>query len=132
LPKLIGTKASRAITVKRGFIAADFAVRVFAPIALEAHGQKESAEKLRALAPIVGYATASVGKTAANAANAAANAAAYAAANAAAYAAANNACAAANAANAAANAANAAAAAARTKVYNLTIDCIEQMIAVQS
>lgn len=75
LLQLVGSVASRPITIRRGFIAADFAVRVVAPIGLEAAGLKGEAAKLRALPEIVDERTA-------RAARAAADAAAYAAARA--------------------------------------------------
>jgi hypothetical protein len=113
LPRLVGSRASREVMVRRGFVAADFAVRVFAPMALEARGKPYLAASLRGCAPIVDRDTLWAGRSAAaNAANAAAAYAAKAANAAAAYAAK-----AANAANAAANAANAAAAAAYAAAY---------------
>jgi hypothetical protein len=131
LPLLVGTRSTTDVMIKRGYAAADFAVRVVAPIALEARGRKVDADKLRALDPIIDRATAlKAQKTdAAYAADAAAYAA-YAAAAAAAAAAADAAAAA--AADAAAAAADAAAAAARTTLYELTIDCIKKMCAIQS
>lgn len=70
LPQLLESAASRAVTIKRGFIAADFAVRVAAPIALEPVGLKEEATKLCALPPVAD-------QDVADAARAAAYAAAY-------------------------------------------------------
>src|SRR3990167_1871303 len=65
LSKFIGSKAGRDVMVKRAFIAADYAVRVFAPIALEYLGEKlnkpvliEGAAKLRGLVSIVDRTTA--------------------------------------------------------------------------
>src|SRR5215472_2000672 len=109
LPKLIGTRAALPVMRRRAFIAADFSVRVAAPLALEARGQKENAEKLRALPEVVDCESALVAKRSADAAADAA-AAAYAA----------------DAADAAADAADADA---RIKVYRLTIECIERMCA---
>jgi hypothetical protein len=148
LPLLVGTRSSRIVMIKRGLIAADFAVRVCAPIALETLGFKNHTDKLRALAPIVDRETALVGNAAAsNAANAASSATAYAAYAAAAYAAyaaaaaASNAAAYAAAAAAAASSAAAYAAyapyaataaqrrAATQKLYDLTVYCIKRMIA---
>ena len=92
--KVLNTKSTKEDEVRRGFIAADYACRVFAPYVLEKKGLADDAAKLRALTPIVDKSTAYAANAAANAAYAAANAAAnaaYAAANAAyaTYAAAN-------------------------------------------
>ena len=73
LKQLIGTRSTTEIEIKRGFIAADFAVREALPMALEARGKKAEAAKLRALGPIVDKASAQ------RARDAAAAAAAYAA-----------------------------------------------------
>jgi hypothetical protein len=130
IPSLIGTVAGREIMVKRGYIAADFAVRIAAPLALEARGRNVDADKLRALAPIVDRETALKAAAAAAAADAAASSSA---ADAAYYAAAADA--AASYASAAASAASSSAAdadAARVKVYELAVDCIQRMIEVRS
>jgi hypothetical protein len=74
IPALAKSKASRAVEIKRGFLAADYAVRVFSPITLDAAGKGDEAAKLRALPPIVDRDSAIVGR------DAAADAAAYAAA----------------------------------------------------
>jgi len=58
LPRIVGSRASRAVMVKRGFIAADMAVRVFAPIALEKRGRLDLATALRGLPEIVNAETA--------------------------------------------------------------------------
>jgi hypothetical protein len=155
---LIGTVGDRRVMIKRGYIAADFAVRVAAPIALESRGRTVDADTLRALDPIIDRETAlkaraaaayaadadaaayaAYAAAAAAAAGAAAGAAAYAAyaayaADDAAYAAAADAAAyAAYAAYAAAAAYAADAdAAARVKVYELAVDCITRMIEVRS
>jgi len=112
--KVIGTKGDDLLEQARGFIAADFAVRVFAANALDAANQKGWAVKLRNLAQITSRKTAedaahAAARTAAHATYAArtANAAAHAAAKAAAHTAAHAAYAA-HAANAAAHAAHAA------------------------
>jgi hypothetical protein len=102
IPALALSRGSRAVTVRRGYVAADFAVRRFAPHALELRGVGQPAARLRALAPVVDQATAA-------AARKEARAAAYAAAAASAAAAATAAAAA--AADAAADAAATAAAA---------------------
>ncbi len=137
LTKIIGTRGTLKIRKARAFIAADFAVRVFAPMALEAHGRTENAAKLRAAAPIVDKATAEAGRQLADAADAAYAAdaadAAYAAdAAAAAYAYAADAAAAAYAyaAYAAADAAAYAAYAARRPIWLEFVKMIEAMIAV--
>jgi hypothetical protein len=67
---------------ERAYIAADFAVRVFAPLALEARGKADAARELRALPRIVDKETTLAGRDAARkhaSANASANAAAAAA-----------------------------------------------------
>jgi hypothetical protein len=89
LPRIVGSRASREVMVRRGYVAADMAVRVFAPLALEARGRLDLAKALRECAPIVDRGTARAGERAARpaAADDAAYAAAY-AAYAAAYAAA--------------------------------------------
>ncbi len=53
LPMLIETRSTDAVEVARGYMALDWAVRVCAPIALDAAGLKEHADTLRALPPIV-------------------------------------------------------------------------------
>jgi hypothetical protein len=85
IPALALSRASWPVTLKRAFMAADFAVREAAPRALEAHGFKKAAQRLRALPEIVDRATARMSSRAADAA-AYADAAADAAAAAAAYA----------------------------------------------
>jgi hypothetical protein len=57
IPMIVGTRTSREAYVKRGFVAADFAVRVIAPMVLEMLGKTELASKLRALAQLVDRAT---------------------------------------------------------------------------
>jgi hypothetical protein len=122
LPRLVGSRGSLALTRRRSFAAADWAVRNRAPLALDAIGIKDQADILRGL-PIINdsdsadAAAYAAARAAADAARAAAAAAAYAAyaytADAAAYAAARaaDAAAAAAAAYAAAYADDAAAAA---------------------
>lgn len=145
---LLATTSNGVPQQTRAFIAADFAIHVFAPIGLRASGFEDHAVQLEGLAKVenIEAANAAVNAAtyAANAANAdyafaaanaaanAANAAAaaayadYAAANAAyaAYAAANAAYAAANAANAAANAANAAA-----NVWDRALELLDLLLA---
>jgi hypothetical protein len=58
LPKLIGTRANSAVEKQRAFIAADFAVREAAPLALEALGLRHKAASLSSLLPIVDERTA--------------------------------------------------------------------------
>lgn len=100
--RIAGSKASQEIQEKRGYMCADYAVRVFAPLWVEFHNASDAA-KMRELPKIVDKASAlqaekvclevknAAAAYAAYAANAAyaayANAAAYAYANAAAYAA---------------------------------------------
>jgi predicted nuclease with RNAse H fold len=74
--RLIGTRGAQAVTVRRAFVAADVAVREFAPIALAARGFADEAATLRALPEIKDRASALEGRKAAAAANAAAYAAA--------------------------------------------------------
>jgi hypothetical protein len=108
ITKVIGTAdGGQGLMRRRAFVAADHAVRVFAPAALDYRGLHAHAATLRALRPIVDAETAREGSAAAAYAAAYA-AAAYAAADAAAYAAAADAAAYAAAADAAAYAAAAA------------------------
>jgi len=51
IPRLVGT-AEPGLELRRAFICADAAVRVFAPLALAAAGLGEEAAKLSALAPV--------------------------------------------------------------------------------
>ena len=67
IPALALSRAEQPIMLKRAFIAADYAVRVFAPIELDARGLKEQATALRGLAPIVDRETAKKGSAAASA-----------------------------------------------------------------
>src|SRR3990167_8767596 len=102
IPRLIGTRSTRAIELRRMYLLVDVAVREFAPIAMEHGGRKAQAAKLRTLPPIIDRTTAKIAAAAAAAAAAYASAAAAAAADAAAAAAATTADAAAAAAAAAA------------------------------
>ena len=81
IPKMIGTKASHATQVRRAYVLADGAVRVFAPAALRAAGIDGSAQELEKLPEIVDATTASHAR---EVCGTAAYAAAYAAADAAA------------------------------------------------
>jgi hypothetical protein len=58
LPRLIGTRAGREVMLKRAYVAADMAVRVFAPLALEKRGRLELAERLRSLTEVTDRGTA--------------------------------------------------------------------------
>jgi len=53
LPRLVGSKAELAVTIRRAFAVADWAVRVVAADALRSAKLEAEAEKLAALAPIV-------------------------------------------------------------------------------
>ena len=74
----VGTNTGHADDIKRAYLCADRAVRVFAPIALDRAGQLAAAATLRALQPITDQETARSAHKAADAADAA-DAAAYAA-----------------------------------------------------
>ena len=133
---IAGSKSTLEVEIRRGYVAADFAVRVFAPIALEARGRKDLADRLRAVAPIVDRDSAKAAKTETDAAYKIAAAAAADTAAAAAYAAAayaDTAAAAAYAAYAAADTAAAAADAdaARLGVYEKSVKCLRAMLAVR-
>lgn len=69
--KLIGTRSTPEVERKRAFYFADRAVRLFAPLVLEAAGFTEEAETLRSLPEIVGEQTARAADAAASAAEAA-------------------------------------------------------------
>lgn len=122
LGRLVGSKASPVVEIRRAFVAADYAVRVFAPQALRAAGKDEIADKLQGLPKIVDRASASVGGDAASDASVAAASAAS-AAYAAAYAAAS--------ADADASAAYAVAASAYAAYasWGNALACIEDMLA---
>jgi hypothetical protein len=126
LPKLIGTRGDRAALLRRGFLAADWAVRVAAPIALRARGLTEQADSLAGLPEIVDGASAASARDVARAAASAA--AASAAASASAYDAADAAADAAYAAYAAA----AASAASRAQVWESFGALIVRMAEVTS
>jgi hypothetical protein len=53
IPKLLGTRASDAVMVRRAFLAVDFAVREGAPAALDTGGFGDHAARLRALPEII-------------------------------------------------------------------------------
>ena len=73
--KLIGTRSTPEVEQKRMYFFADRAVRLFAPLALEAAGLTEEAETLRSLPEIVDEQTAEAAGTAAVYASYAASAA---------------------------------------------------------
>jgi hypothetical protein len=129
--RIAGSKSTNKIEQQRMYMLADYAVRVFAPMALESANLLAEAKTLKALPKIVDKETALQGNnaataTAANTAAAYANAAAYTAANTANAAAdeAANTAAYANAAAYAAAAANAAVYAAANAAYANAIDRI--------
>ena len=148
-PLLLDTIGSRDVQRKRAFIAADFACRFVAGIALEAPGRRDLADRARAIPEIIDIVGAGVARDemrkiayaaaatayadSAAAADSAATAADYAAdyaATATATAADYAATAADYAATAAADAATAAAAAARIKLRDGLIDTLKRMCAV--
>ena len=53
IPQLLGSASTEDVYIKRGYVAADFAVRVIAPLALEAAGKTEYGAILRGLAQLV-------------------------------------------------------------------------------
>ena len=140
IPRLAGSKSTRAVETKRGFVAADWAVRVFLPIALEADGRRSLAQELRELPPVVDCCTAYKASEATEALGAA-HFAAYSAScvdySAATSKAAYDWCYA-ELNNAAFSAACAVQWAAHgddekhRRVYQLAVECIEAMLAVQS
>jgi hypothetical protein len=130
LPLLLDTAVDSKVMRVRAYIAADYACREAAPIALEAYRRSDWASRLCGLAPIVDRATALVAQKVANEVADGFDVAAYAA-----YAAADaaEASATANAADyAGAYAAYAAAYAAhavkgKEKIYQSAVDCIRRM-----
>ncbi len=79
-PRIVGTRSTTEIEVRRGRIAADYAVRVFAPIRLRSIGRKEWAKELESLGPITDKDSAIIARDAARKIRVAAAAYAYAAA----------------------------------------------------
>ena len=71
IPVVVGTQTNFEDEATRAFIAADFACRVFAPIAFKVVGFLDWAEKLKNLKPVVDKETATAAANAANAAAAA-------------------------------------------------------------
>jgi hypothetical protein len=137
LPKLLGTRGSRQLMVRRAYLAANAAVHEYAPAALEARKRPDLAKRLREAPEIVDRESAlkarDIAREVRAAYAAAAASAAYAAAAAsAAYAAAASAAYAADAASdaaadAASDAAYAAAGAARRSGYEAAAKLIERM-----
>jgi len=137
IPRLVGTRGTRELEVKRAYVAADYAARDAAPLALDSaasvlrrRGREDRAAKLEAFAKQLRELPAVVDKATGNAA---AKVARFARANAAsAYAAATASAASASAyAAAAASAAYAAAAAyARIPAWESCARCLERMIEV--
>ena len=70
-PRLVGTRSTPEVEIRRALVFADGAVRVLAPLALEAAGLCDAAATLRALSPVVSRDTAANAANAANAAHAA-------------------------------------------------------------
>jgi hypothetical protein len=58
IPRLLASRSTRAVEQKRAYLAADYAVRLFTPLALDVHGLKKEAAALRALTPITDKETA--------------------------------------------------------------------------
>jgi hypothetical protein len=71
VPRLVGTRSTPAVEIRRAHRAADWAVRRFAPAALEAAGLAAQARALQELSPILDADTAAVWVAAAEAARAA-------------------------------------------------------------
>jgi len=65
LPRTIGTKGDRELSAQRGFIAADYAVRKFAPMWLRTLKREEWAAELEAVPPVVARESAEVARDAA-------------------------------------------------------------------
>lgn len=133
--KIVGTKASADIERQRAFIAADYAVRVFAPLWMRALGKEEWAKELEAVVPVINRVTSTAARDATRKVRADAAYAAYADD---AYDAAAAAYAAAYAAAAAADAAYAADAARRTvftshgdQLRAAALKCLDDMIVVK-
>lgn len=61
--RIAGSRSTREVEQKRGYIAADYSVRVFTPIAMEAVGFLSLAKRLRELDPIVDTETARIAVT---------------------------------------------------------------------
>lgn len=74
IPALAISRSMREIEAKRAYLAADFAVRSFAPYALDMYRFCVHADRLRVLRPVVDQATAEVARKEAHAATAASGA----------------------------------------------------------
>lgn len=72
LPRLLDTKATREVELRRAFAAADWAVRSGAPAALRACGLNDEAAKLEALDPLTSESAESAARSARSAAESAA------------------------------------------------------------
>lgn len=72
IPEILGTRSTPEVELKRGFMLADWAVRVAAPSVLEASGFMEFAKRLRDLPEIVDANSAKSGHTASGSASRAA------------------------------------------------------------
>ncbi len=149
-PRIVGTRASTETEVRRGRIAADYAIRVFAPIRLRSLGREAWAKELESLGQITNkesaviagdtarkiqaYTAADSAAYAAAAATATAYTTAYTAAYATVYAAANAAANAATYADAdtdAATYADAATAADAALLREKSLECLDAMISCQ-
>src|SRR5262245_26482041 len=64
LPDLIGTRASKDVMTRRGYLAADWSIRALIPILFCALGWDEEADSCASLAPIIDKITAEVGRDA--------------------------------------------------------------------
>jgi len=53
IPLLVGTRSTPAVEQRRGFLAADWVVRVYAPVWLRAAGLEDEAAELEGLAPLL-------------------------------------------------------------------------------
>jgi len=133
LPRLVNSRSDSNVEARRSYIVADAAVRIFAPIALDAHGLDDWAQTLRNLPVVEDVATAMWAEawSMAAAADASydASCAAYAAAAAASYAKATYADTCWAAAASASHAARATPRA-QARVYSEALRVIEQMLAV--
>ena len=135
IPRLVGTTATPQVEVRRAYMAADTAVRVFAPAGLRAAGITEQAERLAGLPEIVDVAAAWAARAAAATAEAGevAGSAAWAARAAAAAAAAAEAGGAAESSAWAARAAAAAEAAARAaEAWDEALRLVDRLIEAEA
>jgi chemotaxis protein histidine kinase CheA len=72
VPRLIGTRSTPEIELRRGYLAADFAARAAAPAALRAAGLDEEAQTLELLPEVVDHTATEAASAAAKAATSAA------------------------------------------------------------